>query len=135
MVSAWCLEKNQRTYWYFVSTHYLIFIFVFDIASGEDGNSDSCSSVRNQADSQQEKTAEETETEVCEDAKEETKSSIETSEISAPDDSSARQDSVSDMTEEITESSENVETADNPAASNVEMGSSGWREVTVSGGE
>ncbi|XP_034255814.1 uncharacterized protein LOC117653910 isoform X2 [Thrips palmi] len=102
---------------------------------GEDGNSDNCSSVRNQ-DVQSEVNVEETESsEVSEKAKEETKSSLETSEVNAPD-SPARQDSVPEVTEEIAETPETSETVDNdPSPTSVDVGSSGWREVTVSGGE
>lgn len=90
--------------------------------------------MRNQ-DAQPEGNVEETESsEVTVKAKEDTKSSLEMSELNAPD-SPARQDSVPEVSEELAETSETAEMVDNPSPTSVEVGSSGWREVTVSGGE
>ncbi|XP_052124217.1 5'-AMP-activated protein kinase subunit gamma-1 isoform X2 [Frankliniella occidentalis] len=101
---------------------------------GEDGNSESCSSVRNRTDSQSEKNPEEPETsEASEEAKEGTKSSLESSEVAMQEDTTAQQDSLPNEIEDSGEISETAETAEK-SSSSVDVGA-GWREVTVSGGE
>ncbi|KAK3932069.1 5'-AMP-activated protein kinase subunit gamma-1 [Frankliniella fusca] len=102
---------------------------------GEDGNSESCSSVRNRCDSQSEKNIEEPETsEASEEAKEETKSSIESSEVAVQEDSPVQQVSVPNETEDSVVLSETTETTEKAPSSSVDLGA-GWREVTVSGGD
>lgn len=102
---------------------------------GEDGNLiDSCSSVRNQSESQLEESANIDTAETTEEVNEETEPSVESSdEIRVPQKSSTREDSVSDVTEDREETSETAETGEK--STSVEVNGSGWREVTVSGGE
>lgn len=116
---------------------YVALQFCYDFSSGEDGNGDSCSSVRNRTESQTETTADEAETSEnnSEEGKEETKSLLEASESRHPEEAPSNQDSVPDVTEEQGELSETLQTGESSSPNSVEVESSGWREVTVSGGE